>query len=126
MVVPAPGPLSAPFPAHAIIGNPMQIGWRITLIWACFVMRLAFYSTLLPLWEGYDEYAHFAVIRAMAQHGHLLVSRDQPIPWDIAISFQLAPVPWDLDYLPSPSVTHDEYWKLPAADRAQREATFRN
>ncbi|MBZ5617659.1 MAG: glycosyltransferase family 39 protein [Acidobacteriia bacterium] len=103
----------------------MRIEWRIALIWACFLARLAFYATMLPLWEGCDEWAHFSVIRTMALRGQPLVARDQPVPRDVAASLQLAPVPWELRNLPAPSVTEDVYWSLPPEMRAQREATFR-
>jgi 4-amino-4-deoxy-L-arabinose transferase-like glycosyltransferase len=103
----------------------MRIRWRIALIWACFVARLAFYATMLPLWEGYDEWAHFSVVRIMAVRSEPLVARDQPVPRDVATSLQLAPVPWELRNLPSPSVTEDDYWLLSADVRAQRESAFR-
>ena len=32
-----------PFPATSV-----------TLVWGCFFVRLAFYATIVPLWEGYD------------------------------------------------------------------------
>ena len=51
----------------------MDAGWRIYVIWACFAARLLFYAAMLPLWEGFDEWAHFAVIRTMATRGVLLV-----------------------------------------------------
>ncbi len=103
----------------------MPTRWRLALIWACFVARLAFYSAMLPLWEGYDEWAHFSVIRTMALRGVPLVARDQPVPRDVALSLQLAPVPWELRGLPPPSLTEDAYWDLPVEARAQREASFR-
>ena len=74
----------------------MRTNWRIALIWACFLARLAFYANMLPLWEGFDEWAHVSVIRTMAVEHRLLVPRDQPIPGDIAGSLELAPVPWQL------------------------------
>ncbi len=70
--------------------------WMVVL-WACFFARLLFYCAMLPLWEGYDEWSHFAVIRQMANGGQLLVSRDAaPVSRDIEASLQLAPVPWEL------------------------------
>jgi len=50
--------------------------------------------------EGFDEWGHFAVIRAMAVRGELLVARDSPIPRDVEASLQLAPVPWDMRHYP--------------------------
>ncbi len=103
----------------------MPTRWRIALLWGCFLARLTFYATMLPLWEGYDEWAHFSVIRTMAARGEWLVARDQPVPRDVAQSLRIAPVPWQLRSLPPPSATQDEYWQLAASVRAEREAAFR-
>jgi len=94
-------------------------------VWACFLARLLFYSAMLPLWDGYDEWAHFAVVRQIAFGGHWLVSRDAPIPRDVEASLELAPVPWELRSLPPPSVTRDEYWLLSPEERGRREAALR-
>ena len=97
----------------------------MVVLWACFFARLLFYSAMLPLWEGYDEWAHFAVVRQMALGGHLLVSREAPIPRDVEASLQLAPVPWELRSLPPPAATEDEYWKLAPEERARRQSAVR-
>lgn len=103
----------------------MRTRWALVLIWGCFVARLAFYSAMQPLWEGYDEWAHFAVIRTMLAKGEALVSRDAPIPRDVEASFELAPVPYEMRDLPPPSRTEEAWWRLPAGERARREAEFR-
>jgi 4-amino-4-deoxy-L-arabinose transferase-like glycosyltransferase len=103
----------------------MRVDWRVVGIWACFVARLGFYSSVLPLWEGYDEWAHFSVIRHMAVSHEALVERDAPVPRDVEASLQLAPVPWEMRYLPPPWLTQDAYWSVPAEMRARREAAFR-
>lgn len=103
----------------------MRTGWRIAVIWACLAARLAFYAAMLPLWEGYDEWAHFAVIRTLAERGGFLVARQSAIPRDVEASLELAPVPWEMRHLPPPAVTQDVYWSLPREERAQREASFR-
>ncbi len=102
----------------------MRIPWRIVAIWGCFLARAIFYCSMLPIWEGYDEWAHFAVIRTMAQ-GELLVARNQPVPRDVEESLRIAPVPWELRYLPAPAATQDVYWTLTASERQQRERQFR-
>jgi 4-amino-4-deoxy-L-arabinose transferase-like glycosyltransferase len=103
----------------------MRAGWRIYAIWACFAARLLFYANMLPLWEGFDEWAHFAVIRIMATRGVWLVPRDAPAPRDVAESLSLVPVSKDVrSYLPL-AVTQDEYWTLPEAERERRETAFR-
>jgi 4-amino-4-deoxy-L-arabinose transferase-like glycosyltransferase len=103
----------------------MRVDWRVVAIWACFLARLAFYSSMLPLWEGYDEWAHFSVVRHMAVNHEALVGRDAPVPRDVEASLQLAPVPWEMRYLPPPWLTQDSYWSLPPEMRAHREAAFR-
>src|SRR5580698_5348334 len=98
----------------------------MTIVWACFLARLMFYSAMLPLWEGYDEWAHFAVVRQIAFGGHLLVSRGAPLPRDVEASLQLAPVPWELRSFAPPAVTRDDYWNLPFEERERREQALRS
>ena len=97
----------------------------ILAIWLCFLARALFYCAALPLWEGYDEWSHFAVVQRMAFRGEPLVSRDSPIARDVAASLALAPVSWECRDLPPPAATYDAYWRLPPAERARREAEFR-
>ena len=96
------------------------------MLWACFLARLLFYSAMMPLWEGYDEWAHFAVVRQVAYGGHLLGMRDASVPRDVEESLRLAPVPWELRSMAGPSVTRDEYWVLPAEERARRRSALRD
>jgi hypothetical protein len=97
----------------------------LTAIWLCFLARALFYCAALPIWEGYDEWSHFAVVERMAFRGEALVSRTAPIGRDIAESLELAPVAWECRTLASPSLTQDDFWRLPAEERARREAQFR-
>jgi len=83
---------------------------------------------MFPLWEGYDEFSHFGVVRAMAAKGILLAPRDQPGPRDAEESLKLAPIPWGVrgwDVFRS-SLTEDAYWGLSPAERRQREARLRD
>jgi hypothetical protein len=102
----------------------MRTRWWVAAIWGCFLARLVFYSAMAPLWEGFDEWGHFAVIRAMSVRGEVLAARESPIPRDVEASLQLAPVPWDMRHYPRPYLTEDEYWGLPAETRQQREGQF--
>jgi 4-amino-4-deoxy-L-arabinose transferase-like glycosyltransferase len=95
------------------------------MVWACFAVRLLFYSAMLPLWEGYDEWAHFAVVQRMAVHGELLVPRDAPVARDVEASLQLAPVPWELRSLAPPSLTEDAFWTASREERDRRESAMR-
>jgi len=93
-------------------------------IWVCFVTRVVFYSTALPVWEGFDEWSHFAVIQRMALRGEFLPWRYSPISRDIEASLKLGPLPWALRDSPPPAMTHDAYWHLPVDERRRREAQF--
>ena len=72
----------------------MRIPW-LAAVWACFLARLLFDSSMLPLWEGYDEWSHFSVVRAVAFEGRILPSRDAEAPRDVQASLVIAPVPWE-------------------------------
>ena len=63
--------------------------------------------------KGYDEWPHFAYIQELAVSGGALVDRNQLISQEIGTSLRLAPMPWELRGYPPPSVTEDEYWRLP-------------
>src|ERR1700722_13489370 len=94
----------------------------IGAIWACFLIRAFFYCATIPLWEGFDEYAHFDYIRHLAlERG--LPRRDTRISGEVAASLQLAPLAWTLqDYFTDfPHVTHDAYWRLPEEERSRRQ-----
>lgn len=74
---------------------------------------------MLPLWEGWDEYAHFAWIEHWSDRGTL------PRTWDsvsreIDESMRLAPLPWELNWIGPPYLTHSEWWALPASERDER------
>jgi hypothetical protein len=103
----------------------MQTRRWLIVLWVCFLARLSFYAMALPLWEGYDEWPHFVVIRLMALHHQALVAREAPILRDVKVSLELAPVPWELRNYTFPSITQDQFWMLPAQERAARENAFR-
>jgi len=101
-------------------------GWLL-LIWICFLLRGGFYASMLPLWEGYDEFAHFGVIRAAALDGVWLAPRDQRGPCDVEASLDLVPIPWGVrtrEVFRS-GVTHEQFWSLPEAERRGRELRLR-
>jgi hypothetical protein len=93
---------------------------RIWIFWALFLVRGAFYSSMLPLWEGWDEYAHFAWIQHWADH-HTLPRATDRISREIDQSMRLAPLPWELRWIGPPYLTHADWWALPGGERADRE-----
>lgn len=85
----------------------------VLLLWSCFILRATFYACAIPLWEGFDEYSHYARIEYLATHA-FEPSRDTPVPEDVART---------LGELPTRNggKSFDEYWKLTPA---QRRASF--
>jgi 4-amino-4-deoxy-L-arabinose transferase-like glycosyltransferase len=92
-------------------------------IWLAFTVRAFFYSAILPLWEGYDEYGHFAFLQHLLATPTLPRTTD-PISSEVEQSLRLAPLPFELRSLAAPYVTHEAYWRLPAEERAQRQASL--
>jgi len=92
----------------------------LLVIWAAFLIRGCFYAALLPLWEGYDEYSHFAYVEQLFISKRPLVDRNQPVPPDVAASLQLTPLPWELRSFPPPAVTVDAFWKLSTNEKSLR------
>jgi hypothetical protein len=106
----------------------MRIRWLLVSIWICFLFRGWFCASMFPVWEGYDEFAHFGVVRAMAAKGILLPPRNQLGPRDVEESLKLAPIPWgvhDWEVFRS-ALTEEAYWGLSPAERRQREARLRD
>ncbi|HTA43818.1 MAG TPA: glycosyltransferase family 39 protein [Bryobacteraceae bacterium] len=92
---------------------------RVWILWVLFVIRGAFYCTMLPLWEGWDEYAHFAWLQHWIDHGTLPRTND-PVSREIEVSLQLAPLPHELGWIGAPDLTHEQWWALPPAERSER------
>ena len=93
----------------------------LVAIWLCFLLRGFFYSILFPIWEGYDEYSHFAFIQHLSYQDDLPKASETRISREVQESLRLVPLPWLLGYLPPPHVTHDGYWKLPETERQRRQ-----
>ena len=100
--------------------RPHVIKMGLAAIWVIFLCKGIFYSLLFPIWEGFDEYAHFAFIQYLAIHHHLSVP-DTRVSHEIDRSLELVPLPRALSHLPSPHVTHDTYWHLSSEERSSRQ-----
>ena len=96
--------------------------WILGLIWLAFLARGLFYVSIMPMWEGFDEYAHFGFADYMSSKWKL-PQPDERVSAEISRSLELVPLPWSLrDWqTPStPSMTHDTFWQLSAEERDQR------
>jgi 4-amino-4-deoxy-L-arabinose transferase-like glycosyltransferase len=72
------------------------------------------------MWEGYDEWAHFAYIQHIAEHGRLPV-RGDTVSREVRASLSLMPSPYGLNGFNLPLITHDEYWRLPPEEQLARK-----
>jgi len=81
----------------------------VLLLWVCFILRGTFYVCAIPIWEGFDEYAHYARIEYLSTHGREPL-RTTPVPDDIAET--MAHVPTH-----NGGMSFDEYWRLSPAER---------
>jgi hypothetical protein len=97
---------------------------RVWLLWLLFLVRGAFYCQLLPLWEGWDEYAHLAWIQHWTQTGALPRLKDG-VSKEIDESLRLAPLPAELRWMGPPYLTHEQWWALPEPERDGRRAALR-
>ena len=68
--------------------------WFLVLIWACFLVRGIFYSSFLPVWEGYDEFSHFAYVQQLVFPGTLPVINQTPVSKEVEESVRLVPLAW--------------------------------
>jgi hypothetical protein len=98
---------------------------HVAFVWLCFVVRGLFYASFMPMWEGYDEFAHFSVIRAMANGRLPLVPRDQVLQRDVEESLRLVPVPWEIRHWSEFYKSEEEWWSLPPGERALRGQQLR-
>ena len=93
---------------------------RIWILWALFLIRGGFYCAMLPLWEGWDEYAHFAYLQHIVNNKGALPRFDTPVSREIDESMRLAPLAYELRELGPPYLTNEQWWALPAAEREDR------
>jgi len=97
---------------------------RVWILWLLFLVRGAFYCQLLPLWEGWDEYAHLAWIQHWIATGTLPKLSDG-VSKEIDESLRLTPLPAELRWMGPPYLTHEQWWALPEGDRNARRAALR-
>src|SRR6266852_1767830 len=98
----------------------LPVTGRLSL-WLLFLIRGVFYISVIPLWEGFDEWAHYAVLQNIATSGRALPSVADKVSREVQESLELAPVHWQASGL-----RHDDYWRLPESDRKAREEKLRS
>jgi hypothetical protein len=99
--------------------------WRVWTLWILFLVRGSFYCAMMPLWEGWDEYAHFAWLQHWLDKGALPGFHD-PVSREIDESMRVAPLAYELRWIGPPYLTHSQWWALPEAERATRVRTLKS
>ncbi len=94
--------------------------FALLVLWLAFLIRGLFYVSVTPLWEGFDEPAHFSYIQHIAEGQGLFPNRDGHASQEIVLSVRLAPKPWMSIVGFGP--TQEEYWALEEADRNDLQA----
>src|ERR1700689_4378397 len=97
----------------------------VCILWLTFLSRGLFYCVMQPMWEGYDEWAHFGYIQHLAED-RTLPRRNEPVSDEVRRSLQLVPLSKSAAEVVPGTITHDEFWKLPADDRRLRAAALRS
>src|ERR1700760_3836516 len=82
------------------------------LLWALFLVRGLFFCFALPLWEGWDEYAHFGFVQFVA-NGGVLPRFDTAFSREVDQSMRLAPLPYELRWMGPPYLIWSEFHALP-------------
>lgn len=93
----------------------------LVCLWLAFLLRGLFFASTTPIWEGFDEHAHFAVIDSLAR-GHAWPAASEGLPAEIEASLGLLPLPKLLagaDY-----ASHTDYWAKPPAERSELQRRF--
>ena len=97
----------------------------VAAIWLCFLARAIFYASALPLWEGFDEYSHFAFVQRIALHHDLPDVRTANSSRQVTESLKLLPAPW-LTHWDEKRISYEDYWLLPTGERWRRDAALRS
>lgn len=103
--------------------NP-QPGVVLAVLWLVFLSRGLFYSVQQPMWEGYDEWAHFAYIQHIAEYG-TLPGRTDAVSHEVQRSLLLVPLSQSAARVAPGTITYDSFWRLDSEQRRRREDEVR-
>ncbi len=100
--------------------------WLLCIVWLSFLARGLFYCSAFPIFEGFDEYAHFALVQHIFLHHDLPNPRVADSSREIAESLKLVPSPWILRNAAEGLLGYEAYWRLSPQDRLERQMRLRN
>ncbi len=81
------------------------------------VVNAAAYSSLLPLWEGFDEAYHYGYVQFLSTNLRFPVVGQTVLSREMWHSFELAPVSHYLQAYTGAPMSFSDYFKLPAEER---------
>jgi hypothetical protein len=70
----------------------MPTRYYLAAIWLVFLVRGAFYCNLIPMWEGFDEWGHYAFVEHVRLHPGVLPRTTDGVTEEIRESVQSAPI----------------------------------
>ena len=94
----------------------------LALLWLCFLGRGIYYASVLPLWEGFDEYSHFGYVQHVTHYTSIPVPDVSRLSREVQSSLEAYPLPWAIRDLRPGALPYERYWRLPAAGREKRLA----
>ena len=71
---------------------PPRRRWILAAIWLAFLIRGAYYCQLIPIWEGFDEWGHYAFIEHLRLHAGSLPRTSDHVTDEIRQSVQSAAI----------------------------------
>jgi hypothetical protein len=72
--------------------NFLNARYYVLAIWVLFLIEGAYYCRLIPLWEGFDEWGHYAFVEHLRLHPGTLPRTADGVTEEIRRSVQGAPV----------------------------------
>jgi hypothetical protein len=86
------------------------------------IVNSSLYSALLPLWEGFDEPAHYGYVESLWQTHRLPVLGRTTFPTDVIASFRFAPGSYLMHRWLPETTPYEEWFALSEAEKAHRRA----
>lgn len=86
------------------------------------IVNASLYSALLPLWEGFDEPAHYGYVESLWQTHRLPILGRTTFPTDVIASFRFAPASYLMHRWLPETTPYEQWFALSRAEREHRRA----
>jgi Predicted membrane protein (DUF2142) len=88
------------------------------------IVNASLYSALLPIWEGFDEPAHYGYVESLWQTHRLPVLGRTTFPADVVASFRAAPGSYLMHRWLPETTPYEEWFALSVVEREHRRAAL--